>query len=28
MAARGWRLQTLVVGFPSLRALRKSAPAA
>ncbi len=28
LPARGWRLQTLVVGFPSLRALRRSAPAA
>jgi Transmembrane protein 254 len=25
LAARGWRLQTLIVGFPSLRALRRSA---
>ena len=24
LPARGWRLQTLVVGFPSLRALRRS----
>ncbi len=24
---RGWRLQTFVVGFPSLRALRRAAPA-
>lgn len=23
----GWRLQTLIVGFPSLRALRRSTPA-
>jgi hypothetical protein len=28
LPARGWRLQTLVVGFPSLRALRRSAPPA
>jgi hypothetical protein len=28
LAPRGWRLQTLIVGFPSLRALRKAAPAA
>jgi hypothetical protein len=28
LPARGWRLQTLIVGFPSLRALRKTAPAA
>ena len=27
LPARGWRLQTLIVGFPSLRALRRSAPA-
>ncbi len=27
LAPRGWRLQTLIVGFPSLRALRKTAPA-
>jgi Transmembrane protein 254 len=26
LAPRGWRLQTLIVGFPSLRALRRSAP--
>ena len=25
LSPRGWRLQTLVVGFPSLRALRRSA---
>ncbi len=25
ISPRGWRLQTLVVGFPSLRALRRSA---
>ena len=25
LAARGWRLQTFVVGFPSLLALRKAA---
>ena len=24
LAARGWRLQTLIVGFPSLLALRRS----
>ncbi len=24
LPARGWRLQTLVVGFPSLRALRRA----
>ena len=24
LSPRGWRLQTLVVGFPSLRALRRS----
>ena len=28
LSPRGWRLQTLVVGFPSLRALRRSATAA
>jgi hypothetical protein len=27
LSPRGWRLQTLIVGFPSLRALRKTAPA-
>jgi hypothetical protein len=27
LSPRGWRLQTLIVGFPSLRALRKSGPA-
>jgi hypothetical protein len=27
LAARGWQLQTLIVGFPSLRLLRKTAPA-
>jgi len=27
LSPRGWRLQTLIVGFPSLRALRKSAAA-
>jgi hypothetical protein len=27
LPARGWRLQTLIVGFPSLAALRRSAPA-
>ncbi len=26
LRARGWRLQTFIVGFPSLRALRRSAP--
>ena len=26
LPARGWRLQTFVVGFPSLRALRRAAP--
>jgi hypothetical protein len=26
LSARGWRLQTLVVGFPSLRTLRQSTP--
>ena len=26
LPARGWRMQTFVVGFPSLRALRRSAP--
>ena len=26
LSPRGWRLQTLVVGFPSLRALRRAAP--
>ncbi len=26
LPARGWRLQTFVVGFPSLRALRRSTP--
>jgi len=25
LSPRGWRLQTLVVGFPSLRALRRTA---
>ena len=28
LSPRGWRLQTLVVGFPSLRTLRRTAPAA
>jgi hypothetical protein len=27
VSPRGWRLQTLIVGFPSLRALRRVAPA-
>jgi transmembrane protein TMEM254 len=27
LPARGWRLQTFIVGFPSLFALRRSAPA-
>jgi hypothetical protein len=27
LPARGWRLQTLVVGFPSLLAMRRSTPA-
>ena len=27
LSPRGWRLQTLIVGFPSLRALRRAAPA-
>jgi hypothetical protein len=27
LSPRGWRLQTLIVGFPSLRVLRKAAPA-
>ena len=27
LPVRGWRLQTLIVGFPSLRALGKTAPA-
>jgi len=27
LPARGWRLQTLIVGFPSLLALRRSGPA-
>ncbi len=27
LPARGWRLQTFIVGFPSLLALRRSAPA-
>jgi hypothetical protein len=26
LSPRGWRLQTLIVGFPSLRALRKASP--
>ncbi len=26
LPARGWRLQTFIVGFPSLRALRRAAP--
>ncbi len=26
LRARGWRLQTLIVGFPSLLALKRSAP--
>ena len=26
LRARGWRLQTLIVGFPSLLALRREAP--
>ena len=26
LPARGWRMQTFVVGFPSLLALRRSAP--
>jgi hypothetical protein len=25
LSPRGWRLQTLVVGFPSLRSLRRTA---
>ena len=25
LSARGWRLQTLIVGFPSLRAMRRAA---
>lgn len=28
LTPRGWRLQTLVVGFPSLLALRRTTPAA
>jgi hypothetical protein len=28
LSPRGWRLQTLVVGFPSLRTLRRTVPAA
>ena len=28
ISPRGWRLQTLVVGFPSLLSLRRSAPRA
>jgi hypothetical protein len=28
LTPRGWRLQTFVVGFPSLRVLRKAEPAA
>jgi hypothetical protein len=27
LSARGWRLQTLIVGFPSLLVLRRSTPA-
>lgn len=27
LSPRGWRLQTLIVGFPSLRALRRSTAA-
>jgi Domain of unknown function (DUF4499) len=27
LSPRGWRLQTLIVGFPSLRALRRTTPA-
>jgi hypothetical protein len=27
LSPRGWRLQTLIVGFPSLRALRRTAAA-
>jgi|SRR5271157_2895800 len=27
LPARGWRLQTFIVGFPSLLAMRRSAPA-
>jgi hypothetical protein len=27
LSSRGWRLQTLIVGFPSLLALKRSAPA-